>query len=161
MVRIGILGFVMLILFCTLNSVRGASNERFRDNIDRLRDQPITDYCMNVAEVWDDGIWAKSMGIAENVMNRADGEPDQYTMDQLPKDGIRYKGWDAQTEREKAWYMIHFHAGYKDGEAFIHDNPEVLVDMRDMSGVIPLPLRMQMKDARFKLCLHEGRPKEA
>lgn len=162
MVKIGLLGFVLLVVFCFANSVRSASNEHLRDGIDRLGDMDITMYCGNVAEYHDDGMWAASMGIADEILGRTAEEPDVYTLDKLPREGIHHHAWNGMNSRERAWYSIHFHQGWKDGSKFISENPEALVEHpQDMSGLIPIQIRMEMKEARYRLCLHEGRPREA
>lgn len=162
MVRIGIGCLVLFVAFVFLNSARSASNEHLRDGIDRLNSMDITMYCTNVAEYWDDGMWASSMGVADEIFGRSADEPRIYSFEALPRDGVHHHAWNAMNQREKAWYAGHFHQGWKDGAKFIAANPTLLIeDPHDMSGVIPFPLRMEMKEARYKLCLHEGRPKEA
>jgi hypothetical protein len=157
--------WLLVAAFCFamhFNNARAASNEHFRDGIDKLRDMDISNYCMNVAEYWDDGIWARSMGIADAIFGRSAEEPAQYTVEALPREGIHHHAWDGLNAREQQWYAAHFHQGWKDGATFIAENPTLLVaDPRDMSGVIPFPIRMAMKEARFNLCLHEGRPRES
>src|SRR4026209_2536869 len=138
-----------------VHSAHAASNEHLRGGIDKLRDMEISMYCMNVAEYHDDGMWAASMGIADEIFGRSAEEPQAYSLGQLPRDGIHHQAWDGLNPREKQWYAGHFHQGWKDGNTFIADNPALLVVApHDMSGVIPFPIRMGMKEARFNLCLH-------
>lgn len=161
MVRIVMCLFVVFVAFVFMNSARSASNEHLRDGIDKLGEMDITMYCANVAEYWDDGLWARSMDIPDAILGRSEDEPPKYSLEALPKDGVHHHAWNGMNERERAWYAQHFHQGWKDGAKFIAENPEVLiVDPKDMSGVIPFQVRMEMKDARYQLCLHEGRPKE-
>jgi len=133
-----------------------ASSERLRDQMDRLKEAGPTVYCANVAESWDDGTWAASMGIADAIFARPEGQSVSPNPDELPRDGIRHQDWANMTQHERGWYAALFHDGWKTGTKFKADHVDVLIaDPHDFTGVIPLGFRMQMKQARFDKCLED------
>jgi hypothetical protein len=158
------LGVIFAILFATHQLSFAASNEhlgdRAHDRVDTLIEAGRTDYCGMVAEYWDDGTWAASIGIADAIITRPD---DFITPDDpadLPRDGIRrFKESDDLTEHEQGWYADLFHAGWKAGSEFMLEHPEVLIDRRD-TGRIPLGFRAELKQGRFEQCLREWPPRE-
>lgn len=141
---------------------KAASSERLRDRVDELKASGPIAYCSNVAEYWDDGAWARSMGVARAVLPRLPTEPMPYeTPDTLPRDGIHLPAWSTMTPREQLWYVDLFDAGWTAGAKFIAEHPAQLIDNpHDFSGVIPYRLRMQMKQERFEKCLEAWPPIE-
>lgn len=139
-----------------------ASSERLRDQVDRLKEAGPVVYCSNVAEFWDDGTWAASMGIDDAIFARPEGQSVDRNPDELPRDGIRHHDWAKMSEREREWYAVLFHDGWKAGTQFKAEHADVLIaDPHDFTGVIPLGLRMQMKQARFEQCMQAWPPTEA
>jgi hypothetical protein len=166
--RIAVLLFLLgALIFCIPfynGTAYGASNERLGEPPDRVRqllEAGREDYCEVLAEFWDDGTWAASMGIANVILDRpADYVPPRDPAD-LQRDGIRRFKAGETTEREMTWYAFLFHAGWLAGHAFMAEHPEALVaDPHDFSGVIPLEARAALKQGRFEKCLREWPPRE-
>jgi hypothetical protein len=160
-----IIAAAIFVVFLLPRLSHAASNEhlgdRAPDAVDRLIKGGPTPYCENVAEFWDDGVWAVSMDIADAIFGR---DPD-YTVPadpaDLPHDGIRHGAWNGMTEHEQGWYADLFHAGWKVGRAFMGEHPNVLIaDPSDFSGHIPLGFRTQLKQGRFEECLRAWPPRE-
>jgi hypothetical protein len=154
-----------LIALALAAGVFAASNEnlgdRAPDAVDKLIKAGPEPYCENVAEFWDDGTWAASMGIANIIFGRDPNYAVPANPDDLPRDGIHHGAWNQMTEHEQTWYAFLFHAGWLAGRAFMKAHPDVLiVDPHDFSGHIPIGFRMELKQGRFEQCLREWPPRE-
>lgn len=132
------------------------------DEIDRLKTKGVMAYCSVVADFWDDGAWARSMGVAMVVLPAPTGyvRPDDQA--KMPRDGVRHASWFRMTEREKNFYLSAFEAGWKFADVFIAEaKPDVLTDTpTDFTGVIPYATRMNLTHDRFLECLHHWPPLE-
>lgn len=130
------------------------------DYVEALKSAGRVAYCGELANRWDDGTWARAMGIADLILIPQVGEPRQWpNPDEMPRDGIRHQSWVEMNDNERAWYAILFHAGWKAADAWIAGHAsEVIADPHDFTGVIPYLSRMEMKQKRFEKCLHEWKP---
>lgn len=143
-----------------------ASNERFLEDrpdfVERLKEAGMKDYCGWLAYFWDDGVWARSMGIARMIVPRAETDPEFFAdPDDIPRDAIHHQSWARMNEHERAWYQDLAFAGWDAADSFIKLNPELLVhNPHDRSGVIPYEQRMLMKQGRFEECLRNWPPRE-
>ena len=130
------------------------------DYVEALKSAGRVAYCGELASRWDDGTWARSMGIADVIFEPKVGEPRQWDdPDKMPRDGIRHQSWLAMNDNERAWYTPLFHDGWKMADRWIAGNADKLIESpHDFTGVIPYMSRMEMKQKRFEKCLQEWKP---
>lgn len=114
--------------------------------------------CTNAIDAFDQGVWARSLGIPKTIKQAPPGMPTIAASEDVPRDSLYHPDWDKLTERDKAFFQKHLFAGYDAADAMVSSFLEKLKDIQDNEGfsidaVLSIKARQVMADGYFKECL--------
>lgn len=105
-------------------------------------------YCVNAASVFDQGTWARSIGIARDLKQSPPGLPTRTaSADEVPKESMYHPDWDQLTERDQAFFQKHIFAGYDAADGLVKDSG------KNATEVLTKQTRDSMQEAYFLECL--------
>src|SRR5258708_7400300 len=93
------------------------------DVVEQLDRGGVQLFCVNAASVFDQGTWARSIGIARELKQSPAGMSTTVaSADEVPKEAMYHQDWDAMSSRDQAFFQKNIFAGYDAADQLLKDS---------------------------------------